>query len=104
MIGGGVGILLMFYSGYCAKSQILNYPGDMYASLKCPWLYTDGPGLLLSIVLYHAPGINLLLKDVSNSLMFENILIVMGWTLVGIVGGIFLKFLRSKLVGSLDGS
>lgn len=89
VVGALLGLLLLFYQDYCFKYTTLQYPEDEYATLKCPWLEIQGPGLLLFTVLYNVPGINYIFDSFGNSFIFLNILIVIGWVLVGIVISFF---------------
>lgn len=95
IIGTLIGLLLLFYSDYCSKQQKLLYPEDMYASLRCPWLYTEGPGLLFSVVLYHA-GVSGFLGSFSDSFAFEKAMIVIGWSLCGIIVGLLIEYVKSR--------
>jgi len=95
-VGAIIGLLLLFYGNYCSETKISQYPENEYASLKCPWLIIEGPGLLLLVIIQQTPGINNIFGSFENSLVFEKILTVTGWILIGIVVGFFYDYKKSR--------
>ncbi len=97
-IGALVGVLFVFYLDHCEAAKSLQYPDDMYATLRCPWLFILGPGLLLQFIIFDIPSVrNLEIADkLLDSFTFEKIMTVVGWIFLCAIISFLANYKKSK--------